>query len=84
VKKEITEIIESLPEDCYVGLITFHKHINIYELPARLNTVYCLNGAKEYQPQQIHDVLGLQIKNDPRGICQDVTKKYIVPLATVK
>lgn len=84
VKGELIEVLKTLPDETYIGLVTFHKYVNVYELPARLNTVYCLNGAKEYLPVNILDILGLHLKNDPRGICTDVAKKFIVPIGSVR
>lgn len=84
MKNEMIEIVKALPDETYIGLITYHKYVNIYELSARMNTVYCLNGTKLYQSPQILDTLGLQVKNDPRGICQDINKKFILPLGTVR
>ena len=84
LKKEVLEIVANLPDETYIGIITFHKYVNLYDLPARLNTVFCLNGSKEYQNAQVLDILGLHLKNDPRGICQDVNKKFIVPLGPIR
>ena len=62
-----------------MGLITFNKFVHVHELTAKINTVYCVSGSKEYSNVQVLDVLGLQIKND-RGVCQDIAKKFLVPI----
>jgi hypothetical protein len=61
-------VINNLPDDTYIGLITFNKFVQIYELPSKINTIYCVSGTKEYNNSQIMEILGLAIKNDPRGI----------------
>ncbi len=54
--------------------------MHVYELNAKISTVYCVSGTKEYTPAQVLDVLGLAIKNDPRGICHDIGRKFITPV----
>lgn len=69
-----------LAPETNVGLITYNKFVQVYELIAKINTVYCVSGSKDYTNLQIMDVLGLVVKNDPRGICHDVARKFLVPL----
>jgi protein transport protein SEC23 len=80
VKEEIAKAIEKLPDTALVGLITFNKFVHVHELTAKINTVYCVSGSKDYTNVQVLDVLGLQIKNDPRGVCHDIAKKFLVPI----
>lgn len=80
IKEEIGKVLAVLPPETNVGLITFNKFVQVYELVAKINTVYCVSGSKDYTNLQIMDVLGLVAKHDPRGICQDVGRKFLVPL----
>lgn len=80
VKEEIAKTVERLPEDTLVGLITFNKFVHVHELVAKINTVYCVSGARDYNNTQVLEVLGLHIKNDPRGVCHDIGKKFLVPI----
>jgi hypothetical protein len=73
-------VINKLPDDAFIGLITFNKFVHVYELPAKINTIYCVSGTKEYNNQQVMEILGLSIKNDPRGISNEVIKRFIVQL----
>jgi protein transport protein SEC23 len=52
----------------------------VHELIAKINTVYCVSGSKEYTNIQILEILGMQLKNDPRGICHDIGRKFLVPI----
>jgi protein transport protein SEC23 len=72
--------LAELPPETNVGLITFNKFVQVYELIAKINTVYCVSGSKDYSNLQVMDVLGLVVKNDPRGVCHDVARKFLVPL----
>lgn len=42
------EAVSALPANgsYFVGLITFNKNIQVYELGSRINTVFCINGIK--------------------------------------
>jgi hypothetical protein len=46
--------------------------VHVHELVAKINTVYCVSGSKDYTNTQILEVLGMQLKNDPRGICHEI------------
>lgn len=55
------QILENVPLDgsVFIGLMTFYKHVNVYELASKINTVFCINGMKEYKEIDINNVLGL-------------------------
>ena len=78
------EAISSLPVDnsYYVGLMTFNKNVQVYELSSRINTVFCINGLKEYSVFDIMGLLGISVKNDPTHKSYDVFKRFIVPLGS--
>lgn len=80
VKEELVRTVGGLPQETFIGLITFNKFVHVHELTAKINTVYCVSGSKDYTNMQVLEVLGMQIKNDPRGICHDITKKFIVQI----
>lgn len=56
-------MLEKLPENINVGLITFHKHIYVYELALRITTMYSINGGAVYDLPQVMNILGIDIKN---------------------
>lgn len=44
----MVQTLENVPLDgsTFIGLITFYKHVNVYELASKINTVFCINGMK--------------------------------------
>ncbi len=56
------DAIRQLPDFTNVGLITYNRYVNVYELASKLNVIYCINSEKEYTLQQIMEILGVQVK----------------------
>jgi hypothetical protein len=49
-----------IPEEAYVGLVTFGTHVHVYELGCEaIARSYVFKGSKEYQPQMVQEALGL-------------------------
>ena len=63
VKSALLDTIKELPDNTNVGLITYNRYVNVYELASKLNMIYCINSEKEYSLQQAMDILGVQYKN---------------------
>ncbi|KAG1675309.1 hypothetical protein FOA52_015983 [Chlamydomonas sp. UWO 241] len=57
----LAKAITTLPEYVYVGLITFGRHVHVYELGfADCSKVFVFRGSKEYTNQAIVDQLGVK------------------------
>lgn len=63
-----------------VGLVTYAKNIGVYELGSKINTVYHINGLKQYNYLNIMDLIGITVKNDPHSQSSDIAKRFVVPL----
>lgn len=55
----IQQILNLLPSDCLVGLLTFGTNVQVHELGFEgLPKSYVLRGNKEYNPQKVGQLLG--------------------------
>lgn len=79
-------MIENLPFDgsMFVGLITFSKYVNVSELSSKINTEYRINGMKDYNLNEVMDLLGVNIKSDPQQKSPDILKRFIIPINSKK
>lgn len=75
-------MIRNLPIDgtTFIGLITFNQNVDVSELSSKINTEYRINGQKEYNLNDVMNLLGIHIKNDPQQKSMDILKKFIIPL----
>ena len=65
LKETIQLTINSLPSECQVGIITFGKMCNVIEVGSTdIPISYALNGEKNYQPDEIQELLGLFIRSN--------------------
>ena len=64
VKDSIQEIIETLPQECQIGIITYGRMVNVIELGSTDFPIsYALNGEKSYKSFEIQELLGLLVRN---------------------
>ena len=55
----IQQILNLLPEECLVGLVTFGTNVQVHELGFEgLPKAYVIRGNKEYGPQKVGQLLG--------------------------
>ena len=83
VKSSLVQVLENVPTDgsAFIGLITFYKHVNVYELSSKINTNYCINGVKDYNMMDFMNILGIQnIRNDPQGKSYEVFRRFITQI----
>jgi len=86
LKDALVMAFSLMPENSLVGLITFGKMVQVYELGfEELPKSYVFNGAKDYTSQQIQTMLGT-VKQSTRGLQQMQTSptrasKFLMPLA---
>ena len=66
-KAAVMQAISTLPEYVHVGLITFGRHVHVYELGfTECSKAYVFRGSKEYTIQQIVDQLGSRAAGNQR------------------
>lgn len=63
-----------------MGLITYNKYVNLYELSSKLNMIYCINTEKEYTLEQVMNIVGIQVKMESQLGNSDIPKRFIVPI----
>ena len=82
MKQSLADAVSAIPANgtYFVGLITFNKNVHVYELASKINTVFCINGLKEYSSLDIMGMLGVAVKNDPTHKSYDVFKRYIIQI----
>lgn len=82
MKQSIIHILEGFPTDGskFVGLMTFDKNINVYELSSKINTIFCINGSKEYDLFAVMDLLGVNVKIDPQNKSYEIFRRFIIQI----
>ena len=94
LKESIQLTINSLPENCRIGIITFGKIVNVIEIGnVDIPISYALNGEKKYNIEEIKNLLGLTVansndfsnKNFTTSILVNESKrpKFIMPVGEV-
>ena len=58
LKQSILDAIKNLPPNALIGLITFGRIVNLWEISGNLRS-YVFKGSKDYTPKQIQEWLGL-------------------------
>eukprot|EP01025_Chloroclados_australasicus_P047298 TRINITY_DN5277_c0_g1_i4.p1 TRINITY_DN5277_c0_g1~~TRINITY_DN5277_c0_g1_i4.p1 ORF type:complete len:764 (-),score=99.83 TRINITY_DN5277_c0_g1_i4:367-2658(-) len=86
-KSQILQALQTLPEYCLVGLITFATHVHVHELGFQeCPKCYVFRGSKEYKSEQIVEQLGLN-RAMQRGTGQAVQQqgigRFLVPFGEV-
>ena len=63
-KDSIGQLLALLPEECYVGLITFGATVTVHELSGTspLPRSYVLRGTKDVTQDKVKKLLGLEIE----------------------
>eukprot|EP01114_Cavostelium_apophysatum_P003750 TRINITY_DN1387_c0_g2_i2.p1 TRINITY_DN1387_c0_g2~~TRINITY_DN1387_c0_g2_i2.p1 ORF type:complete len:752 (+),score=199.83 TRINITY_DN1387_c0_g2_i2:97-2352(+) len=82
LKNALVAALSLLPENSLLGLITFGKTVQVYELGfEELPKSYVFNGAKDYTSQQIQTMLAIG-KQMNRGMAQQPrTNRFLMPLS---
>ncbi len=89
LKETIQQTINSLPSECQIGIITFGKMCNVIEVGStEIPISYALNGEKNYQPDEIQELLGLFIRSNTNVKEGTFTNeknrpKFIMPIGEV-
>eukprot|EP00879_Flechtneria_rotunda_P000388 GHRR01000481.1.p1 GENE.GHRR01000481.1~~GHRR01000481.1.p1 ORF type:complete len:762 (+),score=240.68 GHRR01000481.1:2399-4684(+) len=86
-KASITQVLQLVPEQCHVGLITFGTHVHVHELGfSECSKCFVFRGSKEYASAQVIDQLGLRATAPrPGAAAQQMAgptgRQFILPLA---
>lgn len=62
LRDSLQQVLQLLPEQALVGLVTFGTHVMVHELSAAsldCARSYVFRGSKEYTPQRVQDLLGI-------------------------
>ena len=73
---------DKITEDINVGLITFGKHIKLYNLISPFRQEIVLDGEKTYTDQQIYNLLSL--RETLPGSAPTANHKFVQPFATCR
>jgi len=85
LKSALLELMAHVPENSYVGLVTFGSTVNVYELSFQFcPKVHVFDGNKEYSAIEVQTILGLgatgTASSGPRPLAHS-NNKYIIPLS---
>eukprot|EP00744_Colponema_vietnamica_P001812 GILI01002954.1.p1 GENE.GILI01002954.1~~GILI01002954.1.p1 ORF type:complete len:758 (+),score=211.14 GILI01002954.1:172-2445(+) len=85
VKDSLQQVLNLLPEEAMVGLITYGKMAQVHELGfAECPKSYVFRGSKEITTQQVQDQLGLAARNAPnapKGAASGGSRRFLLPLS---
>lgn len=59
LKELLVLLLQLLPENALVGMVSFGKHVQLHDLLAG-NRCYTFNGSKSYSLEQVQNMLGLR------------------------
>lgn len=87
LKENIQNVINQLPKDCYVGIITFGTICNVLELGfAEFPVTYSFKGDINYKTLEIQEMLGLVTVNKINNTTENIIKngnihRFLVPIS---
>lgn len=82
IKDSIQQVLNLLPEDSLVGLITYSRMVYIHVLgSSEISRCQVFDGSKEYSVQNIQDQLGLLTRIDKKDASSPskIVRKYLMP-----
>ncbi|XP_039007255.1 protein transport protein SEC23-like isoform X2 [Hibiscus syriacus] len=84
VKSELRRVVEQLPENALVGLVTFDAMVNVYDLGfSECLRVVVFHGDRELSSQQVQKFLGIGGTNMQQlGKCPAIQKQsFLLPIS---
>eukprot|EP00878_Enallax_costatus_P011529 GHUV01012035.1.p1 GENE.GHUV01012035.1~~GHUV01012035.1.p1 ORF type:complete len:713 (+),score=230.46 GHUV01012035.1:401-2539(+) len=85
-KSTITQVLQMIPEESHVGLVTFGTHVHVHELGfSECSKCFVFRGSKEYTSAQVVDQLGMRpvAPTRPGQPPAPPGRQFILPLADV-
>lgn len=81
IKDSILQNVSAIPPDAWIGLITFGRFVFVHELSfPECSKSYSFKGETEYSTVNVLEMLGISVKNDPRGPqATGAIKKFLLP-----
>lgn len=87
LKNSLILSLSLIPENSLVGLITYGRSVQVYELSSEdMPKCYVFNGAKEFNGKQIQDMLGIGSKGGAMTpqLLQQLRRRFLQPLNEVE
>eukprot|EP00398_MALV-I-01_sp_L67-1_P000061 gene61-784_t len=85
LKDTVQQVIQMMPDNCLVGLITFGNMAYVHEIgfdAVGLTKSYAFRGKKDVTAKQVSEQLGFAVRNDPRGnVSGSGAARFLVPLS---
>jgi protein transport protein SEC23 len=84
LKQALLQVLQVIPQNMYVGLITFGHNVQVYELSYSLcRRCIVFSGESELSPPNIQTLLGLQ-PNRGANAAPQLNNKYILQLSEIE
>lgn len=82
VTDSVQQVLQLLPTDAVVGLITFGAMTYVHELGfSEMPKAYAFRGTKPVTAQQVSAQLGFAVRNDPRGnAAAGGARRFLLPI----
>eukprot|EP00820_Chromera_velia_P026327 Cvel_10288.t1-p1 / transcript=Cvel_10288.t1 / gene=Cvel_10288 / organism=Chromera_velia_CCMP2878 / gene_product=Protein transport protein SEC23, putative / transcript_product=Protein transport protein SEC23, putative / location=Cvel_scaffold617:73357-76732(+) / protein_length=303 / sequence_SO=supercontig / SO=protein_coding / is_pseudo=false len=82
LKDSLQQVLNLMPQDAMVGLVTFGTMCQVYELGfSDCPKSFVFRGTKEVTPQQVQYQLGFVVRNDPRGASAGSgARRFLLPV----
>eukprot|EP01128_Nolandella_sp_AFSM9_P000390 TRINITY_DN10551_c0_g1_i1.p1 TRINITY_DN10551_c0_g1~~TRINITY_DN10551_c0_g1_i1.p1 ORF type:complete len:768 (-),score=147.06 TRINITY_DN10551_c0_g1_i1:41-2314(-) len=88
MKTTLLQSLETIPRNCFVGLITYGKHVSVHELSFPLfPKAVCFSGEKDVTPAQVQAMLGVgRATSGPSAppTTLDANNRFIRPLEEIE
>lgn len=87
LKDSLLQLLETLPQTAYVGLLTFGHHVQVFELAGagvasnpRVTRLYTFSGEHEISARDVHLALGVGNQLQGGRIQANPINNFVVPL----
>jgi protein transport protein SEC23 len=87
LKDSLLQLLELLPNQAYVGLISYGHHVQVHELAGpgvanpKLSRLYAFSGEHEISARDVHVALGVGTALQGQRIQANPQNNFVVPLA---
>lgn len=85
LKSSLIQVLVTLPEQAYVGLITYGASVHVYELGfPYFPKSHLFDGTKEYTPEEVQKTLGIGVAAPGGAVQPSIKNKFILPYSQVE